>query len=316
MTQDVLKKIAVLAGGWSHEREVSLVSGQAICAALKEKNYDTIVIDPQLDVVTLANQIQQVQPDVVFNALHGIGGEDGVIQSVLTMLNLPFTHSGVAASALAMDKRITKNLMRGVGVPVAMDHKVTKNDLMSKGHPLDCPYVLKPVRDGSSIHTYIIRSEDDLQKALEELPADLTMMAEKFVSGRELTVGVLHLSPDNTPQALGVTELKAQNDFYDYEAKYQEGLTEHILSPDLSEDILQQAKRYAINAHNAVGCAGLSRSDFRYNEQDGLVFLEVNTQPGFTPLSLFPEQAKATGIAFNELVEKIAYAALAWHGSV
>lgn len=295
------KTVMVLMGGWSRERGVSLTSGQAVCDALQQKNYTVIPFDPPHDLDLIAKEIKKQKPDVIFNALHGVGGEDGTIQTVLDASGIPYTHSGVTASALAMNKQQTKAIVAQAGIPIVQDKTVTKDELQ-QGHPLPLPYVLKPIADGSSVGIYIIHNDDDLSTALPQID-DKALMAEPFISGRELTVTVLDLN-DQEPQALCVTELKPKSGFYDYKAKYTDGMTDHILEPTLPDGIEEKLLKFAVTAHTSLKCSMLSRSDFRYNETDGIIFLETNTQPGMTSLSLVPEQAQHCGISFSDLVEQ------------
>lgn len=296
---DKPQTVLVLMGGWSREREVSLLSGKAVCDALETKGYDIVPFDPPHDLDIITKTLSDKKPDIIFNALHGVGGEDGVIQAVLELSDIPYTHSGVTASALAMDKQLTKKIVGQAGIPIAQDKIVSKIDL-EKGHPLPLPYVIKPVADGSSVGIFIIHNDEDLKKALLKIK-NSPMMAEQFIDGQELTVTVLDTK--NNPQALCVTELKPKTGFYDYKAKYTDGMTTHILAPSLPEGITEKLLYYAVLAHKSLHCEMLSRSDFRYNQKDGLIFLETNTQPGMTALSLVPEQAKHCGIEFSDLIE-------------
>ncbi len=288
-------------GGWSQERDVSLESGQAVINALTAHGYQAIPFDVQHDVDALIKKIKATEPDVIFNALHGIGGEDGVVQGVLEMMDIPYTHSNVLSSALAMDKKLTKTLVKEIGIPLAEDKIVDKEDL-NLGHPLPLPYVLKPICEGSSVGIYIIQNDQDLINARPKIKT-FPLMAEQFISGRELTVTVLDFF-DQSIKPLCVTELKPKLGFYDYDAKYTQGKTEHILDPELPDGIKEKLFDYAIKAHETLKCSMMSRSDFRYNEKDGLIFLEINTQPGMTALSLVPEQAQYCGIAFEELIHQ------------
>lgn len=292
--------VMVLMGGWSRERDVSLNSGQAVCDALQKKGHAVIPFDPPHDLDFIAQEIKNKNPDVIFNALHGVGGEDGTIQTILETLSIPYTHSNATSSALAMDKQITKKIVAEAGIPTTIDTAITL-PISKDSHPLPPPYVLKPISDGSSVDIYIIHNDDDLTTIpIKNNGAE--MMAEKFIAGRELTVTVLDL--DNQPRALCVTELKPKTEFYDYAAKYTDGMTEHTLDPDLPEGVTEKLLELSVTAHRSLKCDMLSRSDFRYNETDGIIFLETNTQPGMTSLSLVPEQAEHCGIPFNDLVEK------------
>lgn len=290
--------VAVLMGGLSAEREVSLVSGRACTAALREAGYRVTELDTGHD---LALRLAEIRPDVAFNALHGPWGEDGRVQGVLEMAEIPYTHSGVLASALAMDKEKAKAVFRQVGIPVAESMVVNRLEA-SKTHLMAPPYVIKPVNQGSSVGVYIIRPGDNrppgaLGTDAWELGDDV--MLEKFVPGRELTVTVMG------DRALAVTEIVTGAEFYDYDAKYASGGSRHILPAPIEDDVTAAAYELALRAHRALGCRGVTRSDFRFDgsaDGQGLVMLEINTQPGMTPTSLAPEQAAHAGISFRELV--------------
>ena len=294
-----LTHVAVLMGGWSNEREVSLSSGRACTKALEEAGFRTTQIDASPDIV---EQLRQVKPDVVFNALHGKWGEDGHVQAILETMKIPYTHSGVLASALAMDKRLCKAALSLVKMPVAEDKVVMVEDLLADD-VMPMPFVVKPVDDGSSVGVHIIdrgnNSIADLLKADGLGPED-RVMVERFVPGRELTCAVM----GNV--ALGVIDIVPAVGFYDYAAKYQPGGSEHILPAEIPQHIYRRIQRLALAAHMEIGCKGVSRSDFRYNDTDGtegeLIFLEINTQPGMTPTSLVPEMAAHAGHSFPELV--------------
>ena len=297
-------RVAVLMGGWSSEREVSLKSGAAVVAALKRQNYDVLTIDPPKDLVRFAAQLTSARPDVVFVALHGTGGEDGLIQGALEMAGIPYTHSDVRASAMAMDKKITKIIAETIGIKIAED-KIIKRSELKNGHPLQPPYVVKPLNEGSSVGVSIV--QNDATEAMSGDPEQLVIV-EKYIAGEELTVGVIDTA--NGPEILGITKLQPKTAFYDYKAKYTDGVTEHIVNPDLPADIAEEMKRGALAIHKALGCRDVSRTDFRYNPVDGAVMLEINTHPGMTDLSLVPEQAAAKGIDFDTLVVTIIEAAL------
>lgn len=294
-------RVLVLMGGWSSEREVSFMSGQAVLDALKSLPYDVVHCDPPKDLTRFAAQLVSARPDVIFNALHGTGGEDGVIPGALDMTGIPYTHSGVEASALAMDKNLTKMIARYSHVIVAEDIVTTRGELaktIAKGcHPMPPPYVVKPIREGSSFGVTIV--QDDATSALVG-DADEPVLIERYIEGHELTVSVL--DTENGPEALGITQLKPTVGFYDYKAKYTDGITQHVVNPDLPDDVRKTLYDYALTMHKVLGCRDVSRSDFRYNEKDGVVFLETNTHPGLTKLSLVPEQAAAKGIDFSRLV--------------
>lgn len=288
------RRVTVLLGGISSEREVSLSSGAAACKALEAAGYQVKAIDVTRDIATVVHDLDRTRPDVVFNALHGRYGEDGCIQGILNILGLPYTHSGLLASAIAMDKPAAKRLFADAGIAVAEDRVVTREEALA-GDPLPRPYVLKPLNEGSSVGVLIVR-EGANSHPLEghSWPYGATVMAEAFIPGRELTVAVMG------DHALAVTEIATDRDFYDYDAKYAPGGSRHTLPAPVDEAIYAEAQRIAIKAHRALGCRGVSRADIRF---DGtrMVILEVNTQPGMTPTSLVPEQAALAGISFPDL---------------
>lgn len=291
------KHIVVLMGGFSAEREVSLNSGAACAKALRELGYRVSELDVGRDV---AQKLAALKPDVAFNALHGNYGEDGCVQGLLEMMGIPYTHSGVLASSLAMHKPMAKTLFTAAGLTCPQGVTLTLAAL-KKADPMPRPFVVKPACEGSSVGVYIVMKEDNRPLAvILEKEADSTRpyLVEPYIAGRELTVAVL----DNTP--LGVTEIRPISGFYDYEHKYTDGKTEHLCPAPLPEAEYQRVMDMALTAHQALGCRGLSRSDFRY---DGKTFylLETNTQPGMTRLSLSPELAAHAGINFNALVENL-----------
>lgn len=293
------RRVAVLMGGWSAEREVSLVSGAACAEALRAAGYDVTSIDVQRDLKGLLAALTP-RPDVVFNALHGRGGEDGCIQGVLEFLSIPYTHSGVMASAIAIDKPTTKRLVQSAGVRCADGVVATRAEVLA-GHVIEPPYVLKPTNEGSSVGVRIVRPGDNRDVLDEDSWIyGEEVLVEAYVPGRELTVCVMG------DQALAVTEIRSTEPFYDYTAKYTEGHSRHILPAPVPQAVYDEAMRLALIAHRTLGCSGVSRSDFRYDDGrpgiDGLYFLEINTQPGMTPLSLVPEQAAHVGLSFVELV--------------
>ncbi len=284
--------MAVLMGGPGAERAVSLSTGQECATALRQAGYIVVEIDAGPDLV---NELTLADPDVVFNALHGRWGEDGCVQGVLEWLKLPYTHSGVLCSALAMDKEKTKDVFRGVGLPVVDSLLMAREDLVG-AHPMPLPYVIKPNNEGSSVGVYLVYLG---ASAPPELSADMPdmVMVEAFAPGRELTTTVVG------DRALIVTDILT-NTWYDYDAKYVEGGSKHVVPAELPEDISQACLEYALKAHAVLGCRGISRTDFRWDETRGLaglILLETNTQPGMTPTSLSPEQATAVGISFPEL---------------
>ncbi|MGE0223962.1 MAG: D-alanine--D-alanine ligase [Acetobacteraceae bacterium] len=294
-----MTRVAVLYGGMSNEREVSLSTGTQVIAALREAGFDVTPIDVTEDLGALLTALTP-RPDAVFNALHGRFGEDGVIQGVLDWLDLPYTHSGVRASALAMDKVAAKALFASAGLPVASGRTVSMADLAA-ADPLPIPYVVKPINEGSSVGVEIIRSGDNRRTEVARAwRFGRTALAEEFVPGRELTVAVMG------DRALAVTEILADaGAFYDYESKYAAGGSRHILPAAIHPDVYARALDVALAAHRVLGCRGASRCDFRYDDTRGepgrLVLLEINTQPGLTPTSLLPEQAAHFGIGFSQL---------------
>lgn len=300
--------IAVLMGGWSAERDVSLVSGEGVAGALETLGHRVTRVDMGRDV---AQRLAELSPDVVFNALHGTPGEDGAVQGMLDLMGLKYTHSGLATSVLAIDKQLTKTLLQGTSVRVP-DGKVVKSETIYEADPLPRPYVLKPVNEGSSVGVAIVTDESDFGSPISRDAVGPwqhfdTLLAEAFIPGRELTAAVID------DEALCVTELKPVDGFYDYAAKYTEGKTEHVCPADIPDEIAKAAMDMALIAHKTLGCRGCSRSDFRWDDRygvEGLYFLEVNTQPGMTPLSLVPEQARYRGMSYEQLVSRIVETAL------
>ncbi|MFI5000430.1 MAG: D-alanine--D-alanine ligase [Reyranellales bacterium] len=297
------RTVAVLMGGWSPEREVSLVSGKACAEGLRDGGHSVIEYDVKRDLRALIDFLQPASgggPDVVFNALHGKYGEDGCIQGVLEILEVPYTHSGVLASAIAMDKPMSRHVFTSIGLRVA-DGKVVERRSLAAGDPMPRPYVVKPIDQGSSVGVHIVHKGDNLA-AVEAAEATFgeQVLVEKFVPGHELTVAVMG------DKAVAVTELRPRTRFYDYEAKYTDGITEHLIPAPIPAEVYELCKQWALTAHQALGCEGLSRTDFRWDDSQpgtsGLVVLELNTQPGMTPLSLAPEQAKWAGISWPQLM--------------
>lgn len=291
------KKVLVMMGGFSAEREVSLVSGTGVVEALQKSGYQVLAYDLK-DVLDFIKVLEKEKPDVVFNALHGNWGEDGTVQGFLDMLQIPYTHSGLKTSALGMDKFITKKLAIEEGIKVAQDEKNTYGQFLKNGTKIALPYVIKPVSDGSSVGVFIIKNEKDLQLAHYD-SLDDEILIESFVDGKELTVSVLE------NEALAVTELRPTVEFYDYKAKYTNGMTLHVLPAEIPDEVASTCMQYAERLHKKLGCNTVSRCDFRYNEKDGVVLLEINTNPGLTPLSLVPEQARYCGISYEELCSKL-----------
>jgi len=293
-----LRNIAVLLGGRSAERDVSLVSGRACAEALRGEGFEVREIDARGD---LAGDLAMSRPDAVFNALHGRWGEDGCVQGLLELMCIPYTHSGVLASALAMHKERAKDVFRAAGLPVAASLVIDRHQASAK-HAMEPPYVVKPVNEGSSVGVFIIRKGDNRPPG--EIGSDRwalgdQVMVEEFIPGRELTVAVMG------DRALGVTEIVSRTSFYDYEAKYATGGSTHVLPARIPSEVSGEAMRGALTAHQALGCRGVSRADFRFDDTQGrnrLVLLEVNTQPGMTSTSLVPEQARHAGMSFGALV--------------
>ena len=292
--------VVVLHGGISAEREVSLASGTQCIAALREAGFEVTPIDVGADLAATITALRAAKPDAVFNALHGRFGEDGCIQGVLDWMGLPYTHSGLRASALAMDKVAAKAVFHAAGLPVA-PHKLVPVAELAAEDPMPRPYVVKPVNEGSSVGVHILRSGDNRRA---EIAAQWrfgdTALVEEFIPGRELTVAVL------ADRALAVTDILADaGEFYDYDSKYAAGGSRHRLPAVIDPGIYAQAMQVAVAAHQALGCRGATRADFRYDDTRGepgrLVLLEVNTQPGLTPTSLLPEQAALVGMAFPAL---------------
>ena len=286
--------VAVLMGGWSAEREISLVSGAACSKALSNAGFNVTPIDVQRDIGSLISRLYP-KPDVVFNALHGRYGEDGCVQGLLNSVGIPYTHSGLLASALAMDKPMAKNLFAAAGIPVAR-HEIKSPGEILAGNIMTKPYVIKPANEGSSVGVYIIKDGDKEEPFREiEWPLDQKVMVEEYIFGREFTVAVMK------DRALAVTEITTARGFYDYDAKYVEGGSTHVIPAEISEALSAEVMNYAILAHKVLGCRGVSRADFRYDGKE-IYILEVNTQPGMTPMSLLPEQAAHVGISFQDLV--------------
>jgi D-alanine-D-alanine ligase len=292
--------VAVLYGGLSAEREVSLVSGRECAKALIERGYEVETIDVGSDVGALVAALTPL-PEVAFNALHGRYGEDGCVQGVLDLMGIPFTHSGLLASALAMDKPMAKRVFAAAGLPVVEGEAMGREQVLA-ADPLPRPYVVKPTNEGSSVGVNIVREGANAPAfTADTWPYGDHVLVERFVPGRELTVSVMGDRP------LAVTEIRPVQGFYDYTAKYTDGRAEHVLPADVYPRVYDDAMRLAVEAHEALGCRGVSRADFRYDDSGGepgrLYLLEINTQPGMTPLSLVPEQAAHVGIGFGELVE-------------
>ncbi len=312
MTSAVSYHVAVLMGGWANERPVSLMSGEGVAKALEARGHRVTRIDMDR---TVAARIAEAAPDVVFNALHGVPGEDGTVQGMLDLMGVPYTHSGLATSVIAIDKELTKNALVPHGVPMPGGRIVDSASLHDKD-PLARPYVLKPVNEGSSVGVAIVTETSNYGNPIRRDAAGpwqefAQLLAEPYIRGRELTVAVLDEA--DGPRALAVTELVPKSGFYDFDAKYTEGMTEHVCPAQLPERIEELCKGYAVQAHTLLGCRGCSRTDFRWDDEQGeagLFVLETNTQPGMTPLSLVPEQAKYCGMSYEDLVEALVAEAL------
>ena len=302
--------IVVLMGGWSSERPVSLMSGEGVVNALRERGFTNVTpVDMDRNV---AQVLAGIRPDVVFNALHGTPGEDGTVQGMLDLMQIPYTHSGLETSVIAIDKELTKMVLvpHGVRMPKG---KIVESKTLYEGDPMARPYVLKPINEGSSVGVAIVTDEGNYGKPISAKAEGPWMhfdrlLAEPFIRGRELTVSVMG------DDAMCVTELKPKAGFYDFDAKYTDGLTEHVCPADIPPNIAKDMMDMAVAAHRLLGCKGASRSDFRWDDtqgEAGIYLLEVNTQPGMTPLSLVPEQARQKGISYGELCERIVAEALA-----
>ena len=295
--------VAVLMGGWANERPVSLMSGNGVADALEARGHRVTRIDMDRQV---AARIAEAAPDVVFNALHGVPGEDGTVQGMLDLMGIPYTHSGLATSVIAIDKELTKQALVPHGIPMPGGRIVKSEDLYEKD-PLARPYVLKPVNEGSSVGVAIVTEGGNYGNPIARDSKGpwqefANLLAEPYIRGRELTTAVVG------GKALAVTELKPKSGFYDFDAKYTDGMTDHICPAEIPAEIEALCKKYALEAHRVLGCRGTSRTDFRWDDEqgeDGLFVLETNTQPGMTPLSLVPEQAKYVGMSYEDLVEAI-----------
>jgi D-alanine-D-alanine ligase len=301
--------VVVLMGGWSAEREVSLTSGRGVAAALRERGWANVTeLDMDRDI---ARRLAELNPHVVFNALHGTPGEDGTVQGMMDLMGLKYTHSGLATSVIAIDKELTKLVLvpHGIRMPAGT---MVESESLFRADPLPRPYVLKPVNEGSSVGVAIVTDNGNYGNPIgRDVPGPWDkfdqLLAEPFIKGRELTVAVLGNEP------LAVTELKIDSGFYDYEHKYTDGRTVHECPADVPAEIAEAMMDMAVRAHALLGCKGASRSDFRWDDEQGeagIYLLEVNTQPGMTPLSLVPEQGKLKGISYGELVERIIAEAL------
>ncbi|MGI9405921.1 MAG: D-alanine--D-alanine ligase [Hyphomicrobiaceae bacterium] len=303
MTERKYNRVAVLMGGWNAEREVSLSTGNACATALEGEGYDVVRIDVGRDIAT---RLETDRPDACFNALHGKWGEDGCIQGILEVMGIPYSHSGVLASSVALHKEHAKTVLAAAGVPVAESRVLTREEA-SKGHPMDVPYVLKPPCEGSSVGIVIVKDGSNFDPATlaNEGEPDDELMAERYIAGRELTCGILDGKPTGVTEILPLGGLA----FYDYEAKYAKGGSRHILPAEISPNLYEYIQKLTLAAHEVLGCRGVSRTDFRFDPGAGdggeLICLETNTQPGMTPTSLVPELAEYAGWSFGELVRWI-----------
>ena len=312
MSAETKLHVAVLMGGWASERPVSLMSGEGVAKALETRGYRVTRIDMDRQV---AARIAEAAPDVVFNALHGVPGEDGTVQGMLDLMGVPYTHSGLATSVIAIDKELTKQALVPHGIPMPGGRIVRSEELFAKD-PLPRPYVLKPVNEGSSVGVAIVTAEGNYgnpiaRDAKGPWQEFAQLLAEPYIRGRELTTAVIDGAEG--PRALTVTELVPKSGFYDFDAKYTDGMTEHVCPAQIPEDIARLCMDLAVRAHRVLGCKGCSRTDFRWDDEqgvDGLFVLETNTQPGMTPLSLVPEQARHCGMSYEDLVEAIVAEAL------
>ncbi|WP_264703043.1 D-alanine--D-alanine ligase [Wolbachia endosymbiont (group A) of Volucella inflata] len=291
--------IAILSGGFSCEREISLMSGKAVKKALDSLSYNAIEIDVDSNI---AEKLKKINPGLAFIALHGPYGEDGCIQGLLEILGIKYTHSGVMASAVAMNKAMSKHIFRSLSIDTPKGYVISREDVLKNNIKIDYPYVLKPINEGSSIGVYIIFSHEDYLELKDNSSTIMEkMIVEEYIPGIELHTAVL------LDEAIGTIEVRPKNKFYDYEAKYTDGFAEHIFPAEIPNNIYKMTLEHALKVHQFLGCKTISRSDFRYNPKNNTVkMLEINTHPGFTELSLVPEIAKlAKGINFNELVKII-----------
>lgn len=305
--------VAVLMGGWSNEREVSLSSGNGVADALERAGYSVSRVDMDRDI---AATLRELKPDCVFNALHGVPGEDGSVQGMLDLMGIPYTHSNMVTSVIAIDKELTKQRLVPAGIPMPKG-TIVRSETLYERDPLPRPYVLKPVNEGSSVGVAIVTDESSYGNPIER---DATgpwqefeeLLAEPFIKGKELTVAVVGGKP------LCVTEMKPKTGFYDFESKYTDGMTDHICPAEIPDDIRDYMMETALKAHQLLGCEGPSRTDFRWDDElgmDGIFVLETNTQPGMTPLSLVPEQAEYAGYSYEQLVDMIVQEALSTRGT-
>ena len=287
--------VLVVYGGIS-ERIPSLETGKNVAKALRENGHDVVLYD-FTNIQEFIKILDEVKPDIVFNALHGKFGEDGKIQGLLDLLHIPYTHSGAKASTIGMDKTLTKKLAQSINIPVAPSQTMLFKDFIAHGTDIAMPYVIKPNNEGSSVGVYIIKEQQDLNNL--EIDDNVEVLIEKFIDGREFTVGIINGKP------IEVTEICPLTGFYNFENKYQPGKSKHILPADVSSSIRAKLMSYTKQLYDILGCRSVARADFRYNPTDGIILLEINTQPGMTSTSLLPEQAAYKKQTFNELCEAI-----------
>ena len=296
-----IKKVAVIMGGLSGEREISFLSGKGVVEALKQSGYIVKAIDLTSDIAAFVKELQQFKPDVVFNALHGAYGEDGCVQGLLNLMHIPYTDSGVEASAVGMDKEQTRKIAKTIGIPVAKGGLKTKEEMTKKMPPL--PYVAKPNADGSSLGVFIVKTKKEHEQLLKKWGRDKYKLVEEYIPGHELSATVLN------GKSIGTIELVPKKGFYDYKNKYTDGTTQHIVPAPLPPKQARLIAKYSELIHKTLGCRGVSRSDFRYDDSNKrhprLVFLEINTNPGMTPFSLVPDIAKHKKITYAMLVKKL-----------
>ncbi|MES2252354.1 MAG: D-alanine--D-alanine ligase [Pseudomonadota bacterium] len=298
----MIKKITVLMGGWSNERDVSLSSGAGTAKTLKDLGYAVTTLDVKRDINHVVEALTAAKPDVVFNALHGTGGEDGVIQGVLDMMKIPYTHSGVTASAIAMDKILSRLVFIQIGIPVPTYAVLPFDEYKDGAKPFDYPYIAKPLNEGSSRGVSLVKNDGDREESIASWTFGAQILLEDYIPGREIQIAVMD------GKAIGAIELKPLSGFYDYEAKYTDGKTMHVMPAPLDADDQTLMFDYAEKAHTVLGCKGVTRADFRLDDSvtpHRIALLEINTQPGLTPLSLVPEIAAYYGIPFGELLTKM-----------
>jgi len=293
-----IKKIAVLMGGWSPEREISILSAKGVSTVLENMGYEVIKIDVKKDLRYITDALYKANPDFIFNVLHGIGGEDGVIQGVLDIFGIPYSNSGVLSSSISFDKAICKKIAKSSGVRVADGFEINKNDIKKLGTEIkvEYPFVIKAAANGSSVGVFLIFTEEDLKKVKStEWTFGDKVMIEKYINGREFTVLIAN------GKAIGAVEITSKNEFYDYESKYEIGGSSHISSFEMNESAIKEMYSMSEKVFESCECKGIARADFRYDNEQ-VYFLEINTQPGMTELSLAPDIARFNNISFEELL--------------